>query len=107
MEAKELKFILDIQSVLSEIREIKEYVGNNFAVYKSNFEALVFDTPASEEASVELINWIENNQKSAVKGVVVTHFHWDCLGGLNEFHAKNIPSYASSNAEHPQRLFKS
>lgn len=59
-------------------------------------EALVFDTPANAEASIELINWLENNQKSKVKGVVATHFHWDCLGGLNEFHSRNIPSYASS-----------
>ncbi|MEZ4957420.1 MAG: hypothetical protein R2825_27935 [Saprospiraceae bacterium] len=28
-------------------------------------------------------------------GVVVTHFHDDCLGGLNEFHNKQIPSYTS------------
>ncbi|MCB0666290.1 MAG: MBL fold metallo-hydrolase, partial [Saprospiraceae bacterium] len=27
-------------------------------------------------------------------GVVVTHFHTDCLGGLSAFHDKNIPSYA-------------
>jgi metallo-beta-lactamase class B len=59
-------------------------------------EALVFDTPANEEASVELINWLENDKKSKVKGVVATHFHWDCLGGLNEFHTKKIPSYAST-----------
>lgn len=59
-------------------------------------EALVFDTPANEEASKELIDWLETEQKSKVKGVVATHFHLDCLGGLNEFHAKEIPSYASS-----------
>jgi len=59
-------------------------------------EALVFDTPPNGEASVELINWLENDKKSKVKGVVATHFHWDCLGGLNEFHARKIPSYAST-----------
>lgn len=59
-------------------------------------EALVFDTPANEEASEELINWLENDQKSTVTGVEATHFHWDCLGGLNEFHSSEIPSYASS-----------
>lgn len=58
-------------------------------------EALVFDTPANDEASLELINWLEVDKKSKVKGVVATHFHWDCLGGLNEFHAKGISSYAS------------
>jgi len=71
-------------------------VACNGMIVVSEGEALVFDTPASEEASVELINWLENGQKTEVKGAVATHFHLDCLGGLNEFHTKNIPSYASS-----------
>jgi metallo-beta-lactamase class B len=58
-------------------------------------EALVFDTPANDEASLELINWLEKEREVEVTGVVATHFHWDCLGGLNEFHTKGIPSYAS------------
>ncbi|PZX50152.1 subclass B1 metallo-beta-lactamase [Algoriphagus chordae] len=70
-------------------------VACNGIIIINEGEALVFDTPANDEASVELINWLENDQKSEVKGVVATHFHWDCLGGLNEFHAKGIASYAS------------
>jgi metallo-beta-lactamase class B len=58
-------------------------------------EALVFDTPANDKASLELINWLEKKQELQVTGVVATHFHWDCLGGLNEFHANGIPSYGS------------
>ncbi len=58
-------------------------------------EALVFDTPANDEASLELIDWLENDQKAKIQGVVATHFHWDCLGGLNEFHLKDIPSFGS------------
>lgn len=70
-------------------------VACNGMIVLSEGEALVFDTPANDEASRELINWLEKDQKSKVKGVVATHFHWDCLGGLNEFHGKGIPSYAS------------
>ncbi|SFB55259.1 subclass B1 metallo-beta-lactamase [Algoriphagus aquimarinus] len=70
-------------------------VACNGMIVMNEGEALVFDTPASDEASLELINWLENYQKVKVKAVVATHFHWDCLGGLNEFHAKGIPSYAS------------
>lgn len=70
-------------------------VGCNGMIVINKGEALVFDTPANDEASLELLNWLENDQKAKVKGVVATHFHWDCLGGLNEFHAKGIPSYAS------------
>ncbi len=58
-------------------------------------EALVFDTPADNEASKELIAWLETDQKVKVKGVVATHFHDDCVGGLEAFHAQGIPSYGS------------
>ncbi|WP_192345895.1 subclass B1 metallo-beta-lactamase [Algoriphagus sp. Y33] len=70
-------------------------VSCNGMIVINDGEALVFDTPANEEASAELLDWLENDQQTSVKGVVATHFHWDCLGGLNEFHAKGIPSYAS------------
>ncbi len=70
-------------------------VACNGMIILNDGEALVFDTPANNEASLELINWLEKDQKVRVKGVVATHFHWDCLAGLNEFHAKEISSYAS------------
>jgi metallo-beta-lactamase class B len=57
-------------------------------------EALVFDTPSYDSVSNELILWIEEVQNAEVKGVVVNHFHFDCLGGLKAFHERGIPSYA-------------
>lgn len=68
---------------------------NGMIVIDEN-EALVFDTPANEEASKELITWLTKEQNTEVKAVVATHFHWDCLGGLNEFHLNGIPSFASN-----------
>jgi len=70
-------------------------VGCNGMVYITNNEALVFDTPTSDTVSKELIDWISNQKKATLSGVVVNHFHKDCLGGLNEFHKQNIPSYAN------------
>jgi metallo-beta-lactamase class B len=70
-------------------------VGCNGMILINEGEDLVFDTPANDEASLELIIWLEKDQKAKVKGVVATHFHWDCVGGLNEFHSNGIPSYAS------------
>lgn len=58
-------------------------------------EALIIDTPTNDNESKELLEWVEKNLSSKVVGVVVTHFHDDCLGGLNEFHENQIPSYAS------------
>lgn len=71
-------------------------VACNGMIVIDNNEALVFDTPANEEASVELINWIENELKCKIKGVVATHFHNDCLAGLDKFHERGIKSYANS-----------
>ena len=56
-------------------------------------EAIIFDTPTTQQVSAELINWVENQLHSTIKAVVPTHFHQDCLAGLDEFHRRQIPSY--------------
>ncbi|WCO00311.1 subclass B1 metallo-beta-lactamase [Psychroserpens ponticola] len=63
----------------------------NGIIYFNNNEAVIFDTPSNDKASAELINWIG---KRDIKAIIATHFHIDCLGGLNEFHSKGIKSYA-------------
>lgn len=59
----------------------------------SEGEAIIFDTPASGAVSSELIGWVENQLQCSVKAVVPTHFHQDCLTGLDEFHRRQIPYY--------------
>lgn len=59
-------------------------------------EAIIFDTPTSDSVSLELIRWVEQNLKCTIKAIVATHFHVDCLGGLDAFHQKKIPSYANN-----------
>lgn len=76
-----------------------ESFGNvpcNGMIVIDNGEALIVDTPTHDSSSKELLEWIENSLKVKPKGVVVTHFHADCLGGLNEFHNRQILSYAST-----------
>lgn len=58
-------------------------------------EAVIFDTPADDAASEKVIRWIEDSLKCKVKAVIATHFHEDCVGGLNAFHQHGIPSYAT------------
>lgn len=78
-------------------------------------EAIVFDTPATSSATMELIAYTEKELKATIKAVVPTHFHADCLAGLAEFHHRNIPSYAlnttiqlaaGSKATVPQKGFE-
>ncbi|WP_299432074.1 subclass B1 metallo-beta-lactamase [uncultured Maribacter sp.] len=71
-------------------------VACNGMVYFNEDEAIVFDTPTNNTVSRQLINWIENVQKKKLTAVVATHFHNDCLGGLEEFHANGTKSYAST-----------
>ena len=76
--------------------ETKKYgpIACNGVVFIINNEAIVYDTPANKESTIELIDWLENTMKCTIKAVVPTHFHFDCLGGLEVFHKKDIPSYA-------------
>lgn len=60
-------------------------------------EAYVFDTPIDNASSVELIEWITSSLGLAIKGVLPTHFHNDCLGGLQAFMDNGIASYASDH----------
>ena len=69
-------------------------VACNGIIVVDGGEAIVFDTPATDSSTSELLNYIEHELKAKVKAVVPTHFHIDCLAGLPEFHHRNIPSYA-------------
>ncbi len=70
-------------------------VDCNGMVYINKDEAIVFDTPVNNEAAFELIHWLTKTHNKKLKAVVITHFHNDCLGGLEAFHKNNIPSYAN------------
>ncbi len=66
----------------------------NGMIVVDNGEAAVFDTPTDRESSKELIEFLkERNFK--IKSVTATHFHEDCIGGLDEFHKIGVPSYAN------------
>jgi metallo-beta-lactamase class B len=68
---------------------------NGMIVLNKN-EAVVFDTPANDTSTIELLNWIQTAAKSKIKAIIPTHFHEDCLGGLKAFHQYQIPSYANN-----------
>lgn len=68
----------------------------NGMVVTGGNEAVVFDTPADDKSSAQLIDWLKNEKNYGVKAVIPTHFHEDCVGGLNEFHKNNIASYATT-----------
>lgn len=68
----------------------------NGMVVLNKKEAVVFDTPANDTSTTELINWLQKETKSKIKAIIPTHFHEDCLGGLKVFHQQQVPSYANN-----------
>ncbi len=93
--------LLKIEKINSNIFQHTSYLKTksfgkvpcNGMIYLNGNEAIVFDAPLDDKASSQLINWIG---KEKIKAVVVTHFHIDCLAGLNEFHSHGIKSYATN-----------
>ena len=69
-------------------------VACNGMIVTDDGEAIIFDTPITDSVSNVLIDFVEQDLKCKVTGIVATHFHTDCLGGLKAFHDRNIPSYA-------------
>ena len=94
---------LDIEHVSEHVYRHVSYLETesfgrvpcNGMVVVNQGEAIIFDTPADDSTSQELIRWVENDLQATVKAVVPTHFHADCLGGLQAFHDRGIASYAS------------
>ena len=70
-------------------------VSCNGLVYIDRHETLILDCPVNDTATRELIRWIEEDTRSRITGVVVNHFHDDCLGTLDLFHQKGIESWAN------------
>ncbi|MFC4874798.1 subclass B1 metallo-beta-lactamase [Negadavirga shengliensis] len=68
---------------------------NGMLVVNEN-QAVVFDTPADNQSSMELINFVTQELKHEVTAIIPTHFHNDCVGGIAEFEKHNIPTYATS-----------
>jgi metallo-beta-lactamase class B len=67
----------------------------NGMLVRNNHEVIIFDTPTSDAGSAVLIQWIRESLACTIIGVLPTHFHDDCLGGLQVFHDRAIPSYAN------------
>jgi metallo-beta-lactamase class B len=68
---------------------------NGMIVVNEN-EAIVFDTPADDTSSEEMIHFIVEKLRCNIKAVIPTHFHEDCVAGLERFIERDIPVYTSN-----------
>ena len=68
----------------------------NGAIFINKNEAVILDTPTNDDASKELIDWIESDLNAKIVALIPTHFHDDCVGGIDAFEKKKIPSFATT-----------
>jgi metallo-beta-lactamase class B len=68
---------------------------NGMLIVNEN-KGIVFDTPTNNKSSLELIDFVTKKLKTLIIAVIPSHFHEDCVGGIEEFEKHNIQVYASS-----------
>lgn len=71
-------------------------VACNGLIYLNDNEVIIFDTPTNDDASNELINWVQDELEAEIVAVIISHSHDDCLGGLQVFHNHDVPSFANA-----------
>lgn len=71
------------------------HVPCNGLVVRNGKQALIFDTPTDDQSAKELIRLVQDSLHCQIVAVIPTHFHADCLGGLQAFHEAGIRSYAN------------
>ena len=58
-------------------------------------KAFMFDTPATELLTQQLVEWITQTLKLKIEGFIPNHWHSDCMGGLAYLQRIGIESYAN------------
>ncbi len=70
-------------------------VSCNGLIYFNGGQLFIADTPATEKASIELLEHLSKFTEIDNLGVVATHFHTDCTAGYDAFFKYKIASYNS------------
>ena len=71
-------------------------VDCNGMVVMNDNKAIIFDTPTDDESSEDLINYLTRKLKLKIIAVIPTHFHNDCIGGIQAFFNHHIKAYAGN-----------
>jgi metallo-beta-lactamase class B len=77
-------------------RSYKEYpsgrFGSNGLILITGNQAIMIDTPVNDSLTAQLLKYF-SDQGIDFRAVIPTHWHDDCLGGLNAAHQAGIESY--------------
>ena len=66
----------------------------NGLIFIDKGKAFLFDTPATDAMTKELVTWMRDSMNLTVAGFVPNHWHSDCLGGLGYLQTLKITFYA-------------
>ena len=69
-------------------------VSSNGLILVDSGQAFLFDTPATNEQTKTLIDYIANSLNASISGFVPNHWHNDCMGGLEYLIQLGVKSYA-------------
>jgi len=76
-----------------DLLQLKNVPANGLIVIDGQ-DAVMIDTPWTDEQTAVLFDWVAREHKAAVRKVVPTHSHIDCAGGLAEAHRRGADSFA-------------
>ncbi|WP_025739710.1 subclass B1 metallo-beta-lactamase [Aquimarina pacifica] len=88
--------------------------GCNGFIYRNNDEVYIFDSPANDQALIELIQWLQKELKVTIKGVIFNHFHEDSTRGIAIYKKNGILTIGSKKTakllitekrEQPDQIF--
>lgn len=69
--------------------------SSNGLFYIKNNKALMIDTPTNNEKTRQLVEYVENHFDVQIDLLIVSHYHNDCMGGIDYIHSRGIPSLAN------------
>ena len=89
-------------------------VPSNGMIAADGETAYMLDTPMSETATRQIVEWVREALGAKITGFIANHWHGDCIGGLHYLHSAGTVSYASDKTiaecnargiEAPQQAF--
>ena len=86
MEMIQLSEKVYVHVSISEIAGFGK-VSSNGLIFVNGDEAFLFDTPVTNSQTENLVKWITDSLFTVISTFVPTHWHDDCLGGLEYLHS--------------------
>jgi len=70
--------------------------ANSLVAQVSDSDFILVDTPWTDEATKQLVDWIKTRSENTRIIAINTHFHRDNLGGNSFLRSQNIPIYGTN-----------